>query len=92
MASSGRDFLAEFELLGSKSNHSPEGISCKKSLPWPGRATIFLTLITGIMFAWVNVYVKFENPDFALTHWFNEVYILCKKWFCSPHYLRCFSN
>jgi SSS family solute:Na+ symporter len=46
-----------------------------------GRATIFLTLITGIMFAWVNVYVKFENPDFALTHWFNEVSYYAKNGF-----------
>jgi SSS family solute:Na+ symporter len=46
-----------------------------------GRATIFLTLITGIMFAWVNVYVKFENPDFALTHWFNEISYYAKNGF-----------
>jgi SSS family solute:Na+ symporter len=46
-----------------------------------GRATIFLTLITGILFAWVNVYVKFENPGFALTHWFNEVTYYVKNGF-----------
>ena len=46
-----------------------------------GRATIFLTLFTGIMFAWVNIHVKFENPDFALTHWFNEVSYYAKNGF-----------
>jgi SSS family solute:Na+ symporter len=46
-----------------------------------GRATIFLTLITGIIFTWVNVYVKFENPDFPLTHWFNEVSYYVKNGF-----------
>lgn len=46
-----------------------------------GRATIFLTLFTGIMFVWVNIHVKFENPDFALTHWFNEVSYFAKNGF-----------
>ena len=46
-----------------------------------GRATIFLTLITGLLFAWVNVYVKFENPGFALTHWFNEITFYVKNGF-----------
>lgn len=46
-----------------------------------GRYTIFFTLFTGIAFAWVNVYVKFENPGFALTHWFNEVSYYIKNSF-----------
>jgi len=38
-----------------------------------GRYFIWAMFLAGVIFAWVNVYVKFDNPGFALTHWFNEM-------------------
>ena len=32
-----------------------------------------LSFITGTIFAFIVVYVKFGNPGFPLTHWFNEM-------------------
>ncbi len=37
-----------------------------------GRRAIVVTLLTGLLFGFVQVYVKFRNPEFALTHWFND--------------------
>jgi SSS family solute:Na+ symporter len=37
-----------------------------------GRRAIVVTLLTGLLFGFVQVYVKFSNPEFALTHWFND--------------------
>lgn len=37
-----------------------------------GKKAIVATLCTGLLFAYVVIYVKFSNPTFALTHWFNE--------------------
>jgi len=45
------------------------------------RGAIIFTLFAGILFTWVNVYVKFENPDFPLTHWFNAVTYYIKNGF-----------
>ncbi len=45
------------------------------------RGAILFTLFAGILFTWVNVYVKFENPDFPLTHWFNAVTYYIKNGF-----------
>ena len=30
-------------------------------------------LLTGLSFGFVQVYIKFSNPEFALTHWFNDM-------------------
>jgi SSS family solute:Na+ symporter len=38
-----------------------------------GRNFIWAMFLAGVFFAWINVYVKFDNPGFALTHWFNEM-------------------
>ena len=46
-----------------------------------GRRTIWCTFFAGALFAWVNVYVKFDNPTFALTHWFNEASFYTKNGF-----------
>jgi SSS family solute:Na+ symporter len=37
-----------------------------------GRRAIVVTLFTGLLFGFIQVYVKFSNPEFALTHWFND--------------------
>jgi SSS family solute:Na+ symporter len=37
-----------------------------------GRKAIVTTLLTGLGFGLVQVHVKFNNPEFALTHWFND--------------------
>jgi len=37
-----------------------------------GKRTIIATLCSGVLFGFVVIYVKFGNPDLALTHWFNE--------------------
>ncbi|MCP4699052.1 MAG: sodium/solute symporter [Gammaproteobacteria bacterium] len=46
-----------------------------------GRKMIFFTMAAGLLFAWINAYVKFDNPDFALTHWFNEMTYYVKNGF-----------
>ena len=38
-----------------------------------GRYSIIASLITGVLFAFIVVYVKFGNPGFPLTHWFNSM-------------------
>jgi len=37
-----------------------------------GRKAIVATLFSGLAFGFVQVYIKFSNPQFALTHWFND--------------------
>nr|MEE4266432.1 sodium/solute symporter [Candidatus Krumholzibacteria bacterium] len=37
-----------------------------------GRRAILVTLVAGMVFGGVQVYIKFTNPEFALTHWFND--------------------
>ncbi len=37
-----------------------------------GKKAIIVTLLTGLSFGFFQVYVKFTNPEFALTHWFNN--------------------
>ena len=38
-----------------------------------GKKVIVVTLLTGLCFGFVQVYIKFSNPEFALTHWFNDM-------------------
>jgi SSS family solute:Na+ symporter len=38
-----------------------------------GRRAIVVTLFTGLAFGCLQAWVKFTNPDFALTHWFNDM-------------------
>lgn len=38
-----------------------------------GRRAIVVTLGTGLAFGFFQVHVKFSNPAFALTHWFNDM-------------------
>ncbi len=38
-----------------------------------GKKAIMVTLITGLSFGFLQVYIKFANPEFALTHWFNDM-------------------
>jgi len=38
-----------------------------------GKKAIMVTLATGLSFGFVQVYIKFSNPEFALTHWFNDM-------------------
>ncbi len=45
------------------------------------RWVIVLTLAAGIIFTWVNSYVKFDNPEFPLTHWFNSMSYYVKNGF-----------
>ena len=39
------------------------------------------TLLTGVSFALVQIYIKFDNPEFPLTHWFNELSYTVKNGF-----------
>ncbi len=38
-----------------------------------GRWSIMASFVTGTMFAFVVIYMKFGNPEFPLTHWFNAM-------------------
>ncbi len=38
-----------------------------------GRYSIMASFMTGSLFAFIVVYVKFGNPGFPLTHWFNAM-------------------
>ena len=40
-----------------------------------GQKAILVTLMTGVLFAYIQIYVKFMNDgeELALTHWFNEM-------------------
>jgi len=38
-----------------------------------GRRSIMASFITGALFAFIVIYVKFGNPEFPLTHWFNAM-------------------
>ncbi len=38
-----------------------------------GRRAIVATLLTGLAFGFFQVHVKFSDPGFALTHWFNDM-------------------
>ena len=46
-----------------------------------GRRAIVVTLFTGLATGFVQVYVKFSNPGFALTHWFNDTSYYIKNGF-----------
>ncbi len=46
-----------------------------------GKKAILGTLCTGLLFAYVVIYVKFEDPGFALVHWFNEASYYIKNGF-----------
>ena len=46
-----------------------------------GRLAIIATLIAGVLFSFVVVYVKYGNPQFPLTHWFNELSYYVKNGF-----------
>ena len=38
-----------------------------------GKKAIVVMLLTGLCFGFLQVYIKFSNPEFALTHWFNDM-------------------
>ncbi len=38
-----------------------------------GKRAILVTLLTGLTFGFLQVHIKFSNPEFALTHWFNDM-------------------
>ncbi len=38
-----------------------------------GKKAIIVTLLTGLAFGFLQVHIKFSNPEFALTHWFNDM-------------------
>jgi len=38
-----------------------------------GKNAIIVTLLTGLVFGFLQVHIKFSNPEFALTHWFNDM-------------------
>ncbi|MDA2934571.1 sodium/solute symporter [Acidobacteria bacterium AH-259-D05] len=46
-----------------------------------GKRAIIATLITGVLFSFVVIYVKYGNPQFPLTHWFNELSYYVKNGF-----------
>ena len=57
-----------------------------------GRRAIVVTLFAGLATGFVQVYVKFSNPEFALTHWFNDTSYYIKNGFviliCSAVFLH----
>jgi hypothetical protein len=46
-----------------------------------GKRAIIATLISGVLFGFVVIYVKYGNPQFPLTHWFNELSYYVKNGF-----------
>ncbi|MCZ6774769.1 MAG: sodium/solute symporter [Proteobacteria bacterium] len=46
-----------------------------------GRRAIVAALVSGVLFSFVVIYAKFSNPDFPLTHWFNELSYYVKNGF-----------
>lgn len=38
-----------------------------------GRRAILVTLGTGLLFGCLQAWIKFRDPEFALTHWFNDM-------------------
>ena len=42
---------------------------------------IVVCLVTGILFGFLQVYVKYQDPGFALTHWFNDMSYYIKNGF-----------
>lgn len=46
-----------------------------------GRHAIVAALASGVLFSFVVIYVKFGNPAFPLTHWFNELSYYVKNGF-----------
>ena len=45
------------------------------------KLAIIATLVTGVLFSFIVVYVKYGNPQFPLTHWFNELSYYVKNGF-----------
>ena len=46
-----------------------------------GKLAIVATLISGVLFSFVVVYVKYGDLQFPLTHWFNELSYYVKNGF-----------
>lgn len=46
-----------------------------------GKLSIFAALLTGVAFSFVVAFVKFTDPTFALTHWFNDLSHFVKNGF-----------
>ena len=46
-----------------------------------GKRSILAAFVTGAIFSFVVLYVKFENPTFPLTHWFNQMSYFVKNSF-----------
>ena len=46
-----------------------------------GKRAILVTFCTGLLFGFVFIYAKFQNPDFPLTHWFNDMSYYVKNGF-----------
>jgi SSS family solute:Na+ symporter len=46
-----------------------------------GKKAIVVTLFAGLVFSFIQLYVKYTNPEFALTHWFNEISYYVKNGF-----------
>lgn len=46
-----------------------------------GKWAIVVCLMTGVLFGFLQLYVKYQEPGFALTHWFNDVSYYIKNGF-----------
>ena len=46
-----------------------------------GKMAIVVCLVTGILFGFLQVYVKYQDPGFAFTHWFNDMSYYIKNGF-----------
>jgi len=45
------------------------------------KKSILAVFATGVLFSFVVLYVKFDNPSFPLTHWFNQLSYFVKNSF-----------
>lgn len=46
-----------------------------------GKKSILGAFVTGAVFSFIVLYVKFDNPGFPLTHWFNQLSYFVKNSF-----------
>ena len=53
----------------------------EKQVVSAGKKSILAAFITGAIFSFVVLYVKFDNPGFPLTHWFNQLSYFVKNGF-----------
>jgi len=46
-----------------------------------GKWAIVVCVFTGIFFGFIQIYIKYQNPNLALSHWFNDMSYYIKNGF-----------